>query len=142
MCSSIFFALYGAIIGSTHGGLQIISSALKLPALYLLTLLICLPTTVKSTNELQTAFGVTKNSLLRSIELEVLIYNHQTHSDRKSFSSHNRYQLLTNLEHNLVNLSLLDSHADRKYQEIFTEAVDLGLSIHKEMRKIDDLGKF
>lgn len=44
MCSSIFFALYGAIIGSTHGSLQIISSALKLPALYLLTLLICLPT--------------------------------------------------------------------------------------------------
>ena len=44
MCSSIFFALYGAIIGSTHSGLQIVSSALKLPALYLLTLLICLPT--------------------------------------------------------------------------------------------------
>ena len=42
--SSLFFALYGAIVGSTHGGLQIISSAFKLPALYLLTLLICLPT--------------------------------------------------------------------------------------------------
>ena len=42
--SSMFMALYGAIIGSTHGGLQIISSAFKLPALYLLTLLICLPT--------------------------------------------------------------------------------------------------
>ncbi len=42
--SSIFMALYGAIVGSTHGGLQIISSAFKLPALYLLTLLICLPT--------------------------------------------------------------------------------------------------
>ena len=39
--SSIFMALYGAIVGSTHGGLQIISSAFKLPALYLLTLLIC-----------------------------------------------------------------------------------------------------
>ena len=42
--SSLFMALYGAIVGSTHGGLQIISSAFKLPALYLLTLLICLPT--------------------------------------------------------------------------------------------------
>ena len=42
--SSLFLALYGAITGSTHGGLQIISSAFKLPALYLLTLLICLPT--------------------------------------------------------------------------------------------------
>lgn len=44
ICSSLFLALYGAILGSTHGGLQIISSAFKLPALYLLTLLICLPT--------------------------------------------------------------------------------------------------
>ena len=44
ICSSIFLALYGGIIGSTHGGLQILSSAFKLPALYLLTLLICLPT--------------------------------------------------------------------------------------------------
>lgn len=44
VCSSLFLALYGAILGSTHGGLQIISSAFKLPALYLLTLLICLPT--------------------------------------------------------------------------------------------------
>lgn len=43
-CSSLFFALYGAIIGSLHGWLQMLSSAFKLPALYLLTLLICLPT--------------------------------------------------------------------------------------------------
>ena len=43
-CSSFFFALYGAIIGSIHSWLQIISSAFKLPALYLITLLICLPT--------------------------------------------------------------------------------------------------
>ena len=42
--SSLFLALYGAIIGSTHSALQTISSAIKLPALYLLTLLICLPT--------------------------------------------------------------------------------------------------
>ncbi len=44
VASSIFFAIYGAIIGAYGGGLQIISSAIKLPALYLLTLLICLPT--------------------------------------------------------------------------------------------------
>lgn len=43
-CSSIFLALYGAIIGSTNGILQTVASAFKLPALYLLTLLICLPT--------------------------------------------------------------------------------------------------
>ena len=44
VCSSLFFALYGAIIGSIHGWLQMLSSAFKLPALYLITLLICLPT--------------------------------------------------------------------------------------------------
>ncbi|KPQ34951.1 MAG: Protein of unknown function (DUF3262) [Phormidesmis priestleyi Ana] len=42
--SSLFFAIYGAIIGAYSGFLQTLSSAIKLPALYLLTLLICLPT--------------------------------------------------------------------------------------------------
>lgn len=41
--SSVFFAIYGAIIGSFNGWLQMFSSAVKLPALYLLTLIICLP---------------------------------------------------------------------------------------------------
>jgi hypothetical protein len=31
-CSSLFLALYGAIIGSTNGILQMVSSAFKLPA--------------------------------------------------------------------------------------------------------------
>jgi hypothetical protein len=42
--SSVFFAIYGAIIGSSSSWLQVISSAIKLPALYLITLSICLPT--------------------------------------------------------------------------------------------------
>ncbi len=42
--SSAFFALYGAIIGSFSGGLQIVASAIKVPALYLITLAVCLPT--------------------------------------------------------------------------------------------------
>lgn len=44
IASTFFFAVYGAIIGAYGGGLQIISSAIKLPALYLITLLICVPT--------------------------------------------------------------------------------------------------
>jgi hypothetical protein len=44
VASSIFFAIYGAIIGAYHSWMQAVSSAVKLPALYLLTLLICLPT--------------------------------------------------------------------------------------------------
>jgi hypothetical protein len=42
--SSVFFAIYGAIVGASSSGLQVISSAIKLPALYLITLAICLPT--------------------------------------------------------------------------------------------------
>lgn len=42
--SFVLFAIYGAIIGSFHSGLQALSSAIKLPILYLLTLMICLPT--------------------------------------------------------------------------------------------------
>ncbi|MGQ4646614.1 actin-binding WH2 domain-containing protein [Lyngbya aestuarii] len=41
--SCVFFAIYGAIIGSFGGPLQVVSSAIKLPALYLITLVICLP---------------------------------------------------------------------------------------------------
>jgi hypothetical protein len=44
VCSSVCFALYGAILGLFHSPAQALSSAIKLPSLYLLTLLICLPT--------------------------------------------------------------------------------------------------
>jgi hypothetical protein len=42
--STILFAIYGLIIGSTHSWMQMLSAAVKLPALYLITLAICLPT--------------------------------------------------------------------------------------------------
>ncbi|MTJ08881.1 MULTISPECIES: actin-binding WH2 domain-containing protein [unclassified Anabaena] len=44
VCSSLFLAMYGGIIGASHSWMQALSSAVKLPALYLITLLICLPT--------------------------------------------------------------------------------------------------
>lgn len=44
ICNSVFFAIYGGIIGSFHSWLQMFASAVKLPALYLITLIICLPT--------------------------------------------------------------------------------------------------
>lgn len=44
VCSSLFLAIYGAIIGTYHSWMQALASAVKLPALYLITLLICLPT--------------------------------------------------------------------------------------------------
>ena len=45
LVSSIaFFALYGAVLGSTHSLWQALSSAVKLPLLFLATLFICAPT--------------------------------------------------------------------------------------------------
>ena len=44
VASSLFFAIYGAIIGASNSWQQMLVSTVKLPALYLLTLLICLPT--------------------------------------------------------------------------------------------------
>jgi len=42
--SVIFFAVYGAVMGFSNSLLQAISSAVKLPVLFLITLVICLPT--------------------------------------------------------------------------------------------------
>ena len=42
--AAIFFALYGAVIGSTSPHWQqVLASAVKLPVLFLITLIICLP---------------------------------------------------------------------------------------------------
>lgn len=44
IASLTFFAIYGAIMGSTHSVWQALSSAVKLPVLFLATLFICAPT--------------------------------------------------------------------------------------------------
>jgi hypothetical protein len=41
--SICFFALYGAVMGSTHSLWQTMSSAIKLPILFLATLFVCVP---------------------------------------------------------------------------------------------------
>ncbi len=41
--SSAFLAVYGAVLGSTHSLAQALSSAVKLPLLFLITLIICVP---------------------------------------------------------------------------------------------------
>ncbi len=42
--SIVFLALYGAVMGSTHSLWQALSSAVKLPILFLATLVVCSPT--------------------------------------------------------------------------------------------------
>jgi hypothetical protein len=42
--SIVFFAIYGAVMGSTHSLWQTLGSAIKLPLLFLATLMVCSPT--------------------------------------------------------------------------------------------------
>src|SRR5512135_2910090 len=44
IASIVFFGLYGAVMGSTHSLWQALSSAFKLPLLFMATLIICAPT--------------------------------------------------------------------------------------------------
>ncbi|MGL5063480.1 MAG: actin-binding WH2 domain-containing protein [Microcoleus sp.] len=44
IASTLFLAIYGAILGASSTWMQSLVSAVKLPALYLLTLIICFPT--------------------------------------------------------------------------------------------------
>lgn len=44
ICSSLFLGIYGAIMGASSSWQQSFASMIKLPALYLITLIICLPT--------------------------------------------------------------------------------------------------
>ena len=87
----------------------------------------------QSVVELKTALHLTKNSLLKSIELESFVDRQQNSSVKTDF--HNPGQLLANLADNLVELSASEMSHDEEYQQLFTEAVDLGLSVHKEIRK-------
>jgi hypothetical protein len=43
ICSSVFLAIYGGLIGAVSSWMQVLSSAAKLPFLFLITLVICLP---------------------------------------------------------------------------------------------------
>jgi hypothetical protein len=42
--SVVFLGLYGGVMGSSHSALQALSAAIKLPLLFLATLLVCAPT--------------------------------------------------------------------------------------------------
>ncbi len=44
LVSAGFLALFGAVIGSDHSVWQALASSVKLPLLFLVTLLVCLPT--------------------------------------------------------------------------------------------------
>lgn len=75
VCSLICFALFGAVLGSDHSVLQTLSSAAKLPLLFLVTLLVCLPTLYffNSMFEADLSFGQNFVLLLSAIAMTGIV---------------------------------------------------------------------
>ena len=84
----------------------------------------------RSTSEITTALKLTKDSLLKSLEIEKFILENQ------QLKLQQRYQLLNNLEDDLVRfMTLPNEQNNTEYQQLLAEAVQLGLSVHQEVRK-------
>ena len=90
---------------------------------------------IKSTIELKSVFNLTKNTLLESIRIENFLYRHQTRKIPNDYS-HNPLQLLAHLEDNLASLPFEETERNAEYRQLLEEAVNLGLSVQQEMRKI------
>jgi hypothetical protein len=88
----------------------------------------------QSNSDIVTTLQVTKDSLLKSLELENFILHNQ------QLQSQERYQLLNNLEDDLVQfMSLSNQKNTTEYQQLLAEAIAIGLSVHQELRqKISD----
>lgn len=84
----------------------------------------------QSTSEISTALQLTKDSLLKSLEIENFILENQ------QLKLQERYQLFNNLEDNLVQfMSLPNEQSNTEYQQLLTETIQIGLSVHQEVRK-------
>ncbi len=76
------------------------------------------------------ALNITKQSLLKALSIEKLIRQHQNLTS-------NRYELLTELEHNLVALMSFEPETQiDEYENILNEVLQLGLGVHQEIRKL------
>lgn len=90
----------------------------------------------QSFKEFKGTLELIRNSLLDSIKLESSIYQNRQLRQNFSYSSLDRDRLLSSLEDNLIALSLPEVNSDREYRELIEEAVELGLSLHREIRKM------
>ena len=71
----LFLALFGAVIGSDHSVWQVLSSAVKLPVLFLLTLVICVPTLYFFTTIFESSLTLTQifALLLASVTMTAIV---------------------------------------------------------------------
>lgn len=73
--SAIFLALFGAVIGSEHSVWQALASGVKLPLLFLITLLVCLPTLYFFNTIFESSLSLSQNFalLLSAITMTAII---------------------------------------------------------------------
>jgi hypothetical protein len=84
-------------------------------------------------SEIKTALTLTKDSLIKSIELEKFINRNRT-------IRRDSYQLFNNLEENLIQFISLPHHnLNNDYQKALGDIIQIGLSVHQEIRKIQTL---
>lgn len=84
----------------------------------------------RSASEITTALQLTKDSLLKSLEIENFVLENQ------QLKIQERYQLFNNLEEDLVQfMSLPNEESNIEYQQLLIETIQIGLSVHQEVRK-------
>jgi hypothetical protein len=84
----------------------------------------------QSNTDMVTALQITKESLLKSLELENLVLHNQ------QLQSQQRYQLLNSLEDDLVQfMSQSNQQNTTEYQQLLAEVMTIGLSVHQELRQ-------
>ena len=89
-----------------------------------------LPKSAESSLDIEEILLTTRNSLVQSMKIHNTLYLK---------TSHNRdvYQLFANLEKKLVHfLSLPHDNSNREYQQTLAEIINLGLTVHQEVKKI------
>ncbi len=78
------------------------------------------------------ALSITKETLSSALQAEKLMRKH-----RKFLSSH--HELLANLENNFTNLISFElSHQVNEYTHLVNESLQIGLSVHKELKKLNN----
>ncbi len=90
--------------------------------------------------EFKNALNLTKNSLLKSIELESFVYRYRQNSLPGRISTSYSYdRLLADLEDDLATWSSLEIDCTQQDRHLLNEAIDLGLSVHREVRQVQIL---
>jgi len=78
------------------------------------------------------ALKITKESLVCALKTERILRENQQFIDR-------RYELFANIESNLAALMALDvSDRATEYGRLLNEALEIGMSVHKEVRKLQN----